>query len=278
MKLHDLNKIIFPVVYTLFIVETTYLVILHRRERAFKNCPAQNIANKNSENNCESQQRAANRQKTNAAKQGVAGAGRGGDATRSILELEPTNMTVESDATVVKDQRDVKTEKVLDQIDELLADDREFEALELARTLMNNPDPEIRSEAVGVFAWAGVKGLADLSIMLADPNEDVAQEAADAWENAIDEISDDAAKAQVLAAGIKTMTNEENAESAIMLYDTMDGYIAVPALVSIIQNGTPVASKVAREHYEFFTDESYTSPEAAAQWVARDVAENSEDE
>ncbi len=272
MRLNKINRVIYPIVCALLIAETTYLIVLHRRDQKARRLETTGVVeSQTSAIDSRVQELSQRIQKKGAQPRPINAA----NTLTQVVEQPGDTLNPKPDDLKLSAHQ-IRVEKVLSDIDELLADDNELKAVELARSIMADPDPEIRSEAVGVFAWAGVKGLPELSKMLSDSDEDVAQEASDAWEDSLDDISDDAIKAQLLAAGIKTMTNEENADSAIMNFDSMEPNIAVPAIVEIILTGTPVAKEVALGHYEFYTSEDYTTPEAAQKWVANEMAENAD--
>jgi hypothetical protein len=172
----------------------------------------------------------------------------------------PTN-----DAALAKDRADA------DKMQTLLDDDDQTAALVIARKLMLSKDPEIRSEVVSTFGWIGVKALPELSVMLADESEDVGAEAFQQWKEAIDEVSDEARKAQLLALGMQTMIRQDELEEAVMEFNDLPEDLAVRSLVAVIQSSNPVASEVAREHYEFFTGDAYTTPADAEKWIAENV-------
>lgn len=270
MNLNRIHRIITPIVCALLIAETTYLIISYKRGQKSGSAEAAQVAGSKISAGDD-----LAKGLTHGLQKGDLQLGQHGlsNAVAEIANLSGNGLGSVSNAPQ-RTARQIRIDNILTKIDELLADDNELKAVELARSIMADPDPEIRSEAVGVFAWAGVKGLPELSKMLADSDPDVATEASEAWESALDELSDDAAKAQVLAAGIKTMTDEDNAESAIMIFDSMEANIAIPAIVDIIQFGTPVAAGVAKGHYEFFTSEPYTTREDADKWVIKEMAEN----
>ena len=124
-------------------------------------------------------------------------------------------------------------------------------------------------EAAELFGWIGLKALTELSLMLKDKNPEVASTALHNWELTIDEITDDSLKAEIAIEGIKVLKNQDDVEGMLLLFDAMEESVGVRSIVNIIQNGTPVASELAREHYEFMTEEPYTTPEAAEAWLKK---------
>lgn len=143
----------------------------------------------------------------------------------------------------------------------------EVSALQLARTLKAADDATVRAGVVEVLGWIGVKALPTLSELMADPDPDVAKAAIEQWKRAVDEIADEAMKADMLVAGMSVITDQEELESCVMEFDQLPNALSVRGMVRLIQSGNPRASEVAREHYEFATGEAYRSPEAAEKWI-----------
>lgn len=86
------------------------------------------------------------------------------------------------------------------RLDDLLDDDSYDELLVEARKLIKHPDPEVRSRVAFALNWTGLKGLGDLSVMLGDPDPDVAEEARDYWKMVLSEIESPTDKAAMLDA------------------------------------------------------------------------------
>ncbi|HRR33379.1 MAG TPA: HEAT repeat domain-containing protein [Kiritimatiellia bacterium] len=89
---------------------------------------------------------------------------------------------------------------LLAELDELLDNDDYDKLLEHAAKLIKHPNPEVRSKLAFGLHWAGLRGLADLTTMLGDPDPDVAQEALDYWKTALSDIESPEDKAALLDA------------------------------------------------------------------------------
>ena len=89
---------------------------------------------------------------------------------------------------------------LLAEIDELLDDDDYDTLLAQAAALIKHPNPEVRSKLAFGLHWAGLRGLADLTTMLGDPDPEVAQEALDYWKTALADIESSDDKAALLDA------------------------------------------------------------------------------
>lgn len=154
--------------------------------------------------------------------------------------------------------------------------DNESEALALARKLMKSDDASVRLEVVGVFAWVGVKGLPDLTMLLADKDQEVAKEALREWQVALQEISDEKMKAQMLVTGLSAMSDVDDLEETIMAFNELPDDVVVRNLVTLAQSENALAAKVAREHYEFVTGEPYKTPQTAEAWIKENVTDESQ--
>ena len=147
-------------------------------------------------------------------------------------------------------------------------------ALKVIRRLMKSSDPEIRSEAVSLLGWIGVRAVAEIADMLTDDNDAVAWEAVNALQQQLGDIEDDAAKASLLTRGLMALKDQEQMEAFVMEFSNVSDELAVRSLVQVMTSPNKVASEVAREHYEFVTGDAYVSPAEAEKWIE----ENSDQE
>lgn len=169
-----------------------------------------------------------------------------------------------------------KTERTPEQIKatemrELLDGGKEKEALQAARGLMGSSDVGVRSRVLSVLGWLGSRALPELTQMLTDENEALANEALTQWKMALDEVDDVASKADLLVTAINSMKNSTDMEALVLSFSQLPNDVAVRSLVQIIQGGNTAAAAVGREHYSFVTQTDYTSPEAAEAWIRQNV-------
>lgn len=144
-------------------------------------------------------------------------------------------------------------------------------ALKLIRGVMKSRDPEIRSEAASMLGWIGVRALGELSEMLSDEEDEVARKAFDEWQCALEEIEDDAVKANLLTVGMMAMNDQERMEECVMAFTQLPDDLAVRGLVRMIGSNNPIASEVAREQYGFVTGDEYISPDEAEKWIRENM-------
>jgi HEAT repeat protein len=146
---------------------------------------------------------------------------------------------------------------------ELLDSGDQRAALQAARELMASPEEAVRSSVVTVLGWIGLKALPELTQMLGDASEVIAEDALTQWKMAFGEIQDDAAKAELLVAALQTMQDAEEQEMLVMNFSQMQEGLAIRSLSQIIQGDNETAAEAARSHYEFMVGEPYTTPDAA---------------
>ncbi|MFO7938031.1 MAG: HEAT repeat domain-containing protein [Kiritimatiellia bacterium] len=175
----------------------------------------------------------------------------------------------EAAAKVVADKKDALSpeEKLVADMDTLIDVESYNEAIKLARELMKSKDPKIRLAAAENLGWIGIEALPELSLMISDANQEVAESAFNYWLQAVDNLEDDKQKAGLLVEGLKNVDDELSVEEGVMLINSMPEDVGVRALVSIIEEGNSVASVVAREHYYFCTDQEYISRANAENWL-----------
>jgi len=134
---------------------------------------------------------------------------------------------------------------------------------------------EVRSETVDALAWFGAKTMDDLLPFLADPNEDIAENAFNGWTAALGEVEDESRKCAMIEEVMQILTNEESQETLVMELNNCEDILALQSVVNLIQCGNPSAVKVALGHYEFMTGEEFTTLEAAEAWAAENCSDDS---
>lgn len=140
-------------------------------------------------------------------------------------------------------------------------------AIRKARELLGSDDADVRSKVVTTLGWIGVRALPELTQMLADEDETIAADALTQWKMAYDELADDLSKGELIVSAIGTMKKDTDMESLVMSLSQLQEDVAIRSLVQIIQGSNTVAAEVAREHYSFMTESTYTSPEAAEMYL-----------
>lgn len=167
-------------------------------------------------------------------------------------------------------------------LDELSTDDRKLvlsvqDALDennfsavarAARHALESTNLAVREAAVEALGWFGAEALPDLTPLMADSNDDVAEAAMSQWELALGEIEEPAVKAEIAEAVMKTLTNKDALQSIISEITSQDDDLVIlESLVAIIESDNAVGAEVAREEYETMTGEEWTDIDAANRWL-----------
>ena len=127
---------------------------------------------------------------------------------------------------------------------------------------------------VSALQWFGRKAMPELTSFMADSDDDVRQEALDAWLDAIQEVESPTEKLNLLTASIKTMNDPDAVEAMITEVSELPNTYQISILSDLIQTGNSVVREAAKEEYEFLTDEEFTNMAAAERWLQ----ENPDDE
>ncbi len=201
--------------------------------------------------------------RTNAVPSTVSATGHAARAAQPLARRSPVSPT--NEIVVLEDREEA--EKLQDRLDS----DDQAAVLVLARKLMLSKDVEVRSQVVGALGWIGIKALPELSALLSDESEEIVAEAFQRWKEAVDEVSDEAMKGQLLVAGMQALKGQDDLEACAMEFNSLPDDIAVRGLLTVIQSSNPIASEVARGHYAFVTGNAYTTPADAEKWITENV-------
>jgi len=151
------------------------------------------------------------------------------DAKKRAMRLGEVNLS-----DVNADDSAAVTEK----LDELL-DEEDYDAvLREAVRLKTHPDAEVRSRVLLALHWTGLKGLADLTGMLKDPDPDVASEAMDYWKMALSEVENSSDKAELLTKAGEVLGDDvpdETFNDVLSEVNMLDDTDAVPTLLSLLR-------------------------------------------
>ena len=129
---------------------------------------------------------------------------------------------------------------------------------------------EVRSELVDALGVLGVPAMNYLLPFMADADDDVRQSAIDSWTSSLGDVEDEKIKAELIAAVVQVLNDEDALESITSELIGMDEKIALQVLVDVIEGGKAPKQAVAaaREQYEFLTGDEYTTVEDANKWLA----------
>ncbi len=158
-------------------------------------------------------------------------------------------------------------ERRVEDLDNLVNAESYNAAIKLARELMKSDNAQIRLAVAENLGWIGLEALPELSVMINDPEKDVAESAFNYWLQAVENLEDEQQRVGLLVEGLKTVEDEFRVEEGVMMLNSLPDEVSVRALVRIIEEGNPVASVVARDNYFFFTEQEYVSRQGAEKWL-----------
>ena len=137
-----------------------------------------------------------------------------------------------------------------------------------ARKAVKSANPAVREAAIEALGWFGPEALPELTPLMADADEDVAQTATTQWELALGEIDDSATRATIAEATMRAIKNKETLQSIVCeITNQDDDFTILESLVSLIEDSNAACAEVAREEYETLTGEEWTNIDAANAWL-----------
>lgn len=177
-----------------------------------------------------------------------------------------------------------KDRRVAEAIQAALDND-DFDAT-LAATVkaLASTNAEVRLHAVDALGWFGLDALPELTEAMADPDEDVAESAENAWELALSEMPQADRRFAVAAAALGTLSNEDHLTTIVgqltgAALEMIDGeddeekandnrVAVVQALVDVMDLDRAVNTREAREAYEDITGNEWVSIDEAERYLS----------
>lgn len=141
----------------------------------------------------------------------------------------------------------------------------------------NSTNAALRQTAVDALAWFGVKALPELTLFMADANDDVRNAACDAWTASISEIQDVNLRGSAVLSAMSVVHDRDQLDAMVMEINDMTNQQQLEILTQLIEGKNKLAADAAKEHYEFVTGEAYESVEAAEKWLKENPDEESEE-
>lgn len=177
-------------------------------------------------------------------------------------DVEPDEEEDEDELSPAERALSDRIERALDEEDFALAHACVAEA-------RSCPAVDVRQSMVDTLAWFGARAIPDLTLFVADNDEDVAESARNEWEMAISEVTDDADRIAMVGLTMTVVADEDFLESISGEYIGIDEKLAVESLLGVIETpgATPEGVAKARETYEFVTGEEFVSRDEAERWL-----------
>ena len=202
----------------------------------------------------------------------IADAGRRPSASSKSAVRKPKPQLDFSDDEDDEESKRTPAEKKLAADVEKALDEEDFElAKKCAPLALNCKDKEVRQSMVDTLAWFGEKAIPELTPFLADPDEDVADNAMNEWDSTVSAIEDDGEKIGMTELAMHILSNEDALESISGNYIGVDEKLAVESLLRVIEGGGSAKGIAkAKETYEFVTGDEFTDRAAAEKWIAEE--------
>lgn len=156
--------------------------------------------------------------------------------------------------------------------------------LAAVNSALKSKNPEVRENAVDALSWFGVEALPELTGAMADPDEDVADAAENAWEMALQEIDEADRRFSIAASAMRTPFKKDHlmtigsqmAGAAMEMIDNEEDeqkaneirVMVVQTLVDIMDSGREENIEQAKEAYAEITGNEWRSIEEAERYLA----------
>lgn len=185
-------------------------------------------------------------------------------AARTRAESGKPSLDLDDDelASFSPDER-----KVAERIQGALDDDDYRLLLPAIEAAAKSANAALREKAVEALSWFGKKALPELTLFMADPNDDIRSAACDAWIMALPEIDDDRLRGETVLSAMKVVRDRDELDRMVTEITDLPNVQQLPILIQLIGGPNAAAAAAAREHYEFVTGDAYESVETAQKWL-----------
>ena len=156
--------------------------------------------------------------------------------------------------------------------------------LRTTASALKSDNPDVRLNAVEALGWYGKQTLPELTVCMADADEDVAQAAINHWEEGVSDIDDPNEKLQISLYAINTIADEDAltmigshfASAAMNIIDGEDDADVaaqkrleiIQALAEVIEGENEKGANSAREAYEEITGSKWINVSEAEKYLA----------
>lgn len=173
--------------------------------------------------------------------------------------------------------------KLCEEVQAAMDADDSMTTIRLCSKLMSSSDPEVRSHVVDALGWFGAEALPELTTLMGDSDEDVAQRAINAWESGMSEIDDAQVRFKVAGMALKALANEDALQSigshysiaATELIDSAEGeeaaldmrVMVIQSVVDMIDSANKRLSDLGRGLYEDITGNEWLNVTEAEKYL-----------
>ena len=195
-------------------------------------------------------------------------------ATRGRPKGERAERPVAADASEADSSMTAAEQKLCDAIQDAL-DVENFDAIRaLVDEAAKSGSPEVRLRAVEALNWFGQNALPELTLFMADADDDVREAACDAWRSGVSQIEDKKLRGSATLSAMQVVRSRGQLDFMVMELNDLSNSDQIRILETLIGGDNKAAADVAREHYEFVTGDAYEGAESAQKWLQ----ENPDDE
>lgn len=174
--------------------------------------------------------------------------------------------------------------KLCEAMQEALDTENLEKALQAAAKMVSCTNAEVRAHAVDSLGWFGAAALPELTLLMGDRDEDVAQSAINAWEVSVMEIDDAGTRLKVSEMALQAISNKDalqfiGSQFSIAATELIDGaededaasdrrVKVVQSVVDMIDSPNERLSEVGRGLYEEITGNEWLGVEEAEKYLA----------
>ena len=177
-----------------------------------------------------------------------------------------------------------KDRKLAEAIQKALDADDYAGVMQSVDAAMRSENAEVRSHLVDALSWFGAEALPELTVLMADPDEDVAESAQAQWTVALSEIESPGKRMEIGLSALATLTDQNmladisgEVSNAALEYIEEDDESDEPdptreserrvevvqALLDIMEGGRPACAEAAAETYEEITGHAWAGVDEA---------------
>ena len=150
-----------------------------------------------------------------------------------------------------------RDQKVMDTIQDAL-DEEDFKSVKACvADAAKSESAEVRQRAVDALQWFGPEAMPELTLFMADADEDVREGACSAWTLALSQVEDPQTMGDLVLSAMELVRSRGELEMMVMEINDLAEAKQVEILKTLIAGKNETAAAVAREHYEFVTGEPY---------------------
>ena len=163
-------------------------------------------------------------------------------------------------------------QKVMAKLEKAFEEDDVETLLAVAEEALKSTKKEVREHAIRSLGWHGSSALVEMTPFLSDPDGEIAEIAHEEWMNALNEIEDDKAKANVIEMALLTLRDQDMISDVAGELVGLDELPAIQVIVNVLEAGAAVDQM--QDAYNDITGEDWTGIESAEAWLQENYADS----